>query len=235
LFAQLVFFVAAAGAAAAGSLFLGQRALWFRHAALESDQIQWMVFLKDGADRAPVEEVLKLLPGLRSLKFVSKEEALASAKTDPAFSEGLSLTGGNPFPDAFSLQWSPLFLRGDLLESHARRVSALAGVDHVDWDRPRVERFSLVQKALSQTDLAMETLTALAASLLLLLIGRLLFFAGRRPSAVRLLAGAASAAAGAGAGALAAWYAGFPADASSFVAGATASAVLVLGAEALQA
>ncbi len=233
-FALGIFFLTAAGVSAAGALFLGQGSLWHRHAALEADQIQWVAFLKDGADRAPVEEVLRALPGLRTLRFVSKEEALASAKADPVFTEGLSLTGGNPFPDSFVVQWAPLFLRGDLLESHARRVSSLEGVDHVDWDRPRADRFSLVQKALSQTDLAVETLTALAAALLLLLAGRILFFAPRPPSIAALLAGALSAATGAAAGGLAAWYSGLPADLPSFLAGAVAASVLVLGLEAFK-
>jgi hypothetical protein len=104
----------------------------------------------------------------------------------------------------------------------------------VDYDRPRAERFALMQKALSQLDLAVETLTAAAAALLLALAGRLLFFVAEPPSAGSLTGGVAAAAAGAAAGCLAAHYSGAPADIPVFLAGAAAAGVLALGTEALR-
>jgi cell division protein FtsX len=226
--------VLAAGAAVslAAALLLGQRTLWLRHAAQEADQIQLAVFLKDGAERAPVEETLRALPGLRSLRFVSKDEALEAAKADPAFSDGLSLTGGNPFPESFIVQWNPLFMRADLLDHHARRLAEVPGIDHVDYDRPRVERFSLSQKALSQLDLALETLTAAAAAILLLMAGRILFVA-KTPAAGALLGGGAAALAGAAVGCAAARSLGAVVDYSSLLSGTAAAALLVLGREAM--
>lgn len=233
MFVMGTLFVAGAAAAAASCLLAEQRSLWVRHATLEAGQIPWVVFLKDGADRAPVEETLRILPGLQSLRFISKEEALESAKADPAFSDGLALTGGNPFPESFVVEWSPLFVRGDLLEGHARRVAALPGVDHVDYDHPRAERYSLVQKTLSELDLAAETLTVLTAGLLLALVGRLLFFPRGPFPAVALATDAAAAGAGAAIGLLAARYGGLAPGLSPFLAGWAASGVLAVGRHAL--
>ena len=233
VFAVGVIFAAGAVVSAASSLFLGQKEMWRRHASLEAGQIPWVVFLKDGADRAPIEETLRVLPGLGSLRFVSKEEALETAKADPAFSAGLSLTGGNPFPESFVVQWNPLFVRADLLDHHARRVAALPGVDHVDCDRPRVERFAMVQKALSQTDLAVETLAALAVALLLVFSGRLLFFSREAFSPAASAADLGAALSGAAAGVFSARFLGLPPDAYAFLAGTAAAAVLALAAFAL--
>lgn len=214
---------------------MGQRGLWTRHAALEADEIQWVVFLKDGAERAPVEDQLRTLPGLRSLRFISKDEALASAQADPAFSEGLSLTGGNPFPESFTVQWDPRFLREDLLSHHSDRFRAMPGVDAVDYDKPRVERFSLSQKALSRLDLALETLTAVAIGLLLAMAGRLLFFSKTAASAPMLSGGLAASFIGGSAGAGSAYWLGAPAGPAELLAGAAAAGILVLAAEAFQA
>jgi cell division protein FtsX len=235
----IALFLAAVAAAAAAvsfasAMILGQRDLWRRHAALEAEQLQWVVFLKDGADRAPVEEVLRTLPGVKSLRFVSKDEALESAKADPVLSESLALAGGNPFPESFVVHWDPLFIREDLLGHHAARLTALPAVDRVEHDGPRTMRFSLSQKALSRLDLAVETLTAVAAGLLLAMAGRLLFFSSEPFSPVFAGGGLVAAAAGAGGGFLAALWLGAPGGWFEAAAGFGASCVLALGAEAFR-
>lgn len=174
-----------------------------RHAAREAADISWVVFLKDGTDKGVVEESLRTLPGVRELRFVSKEEALETARKDAALSEGLALAGENPFPDLFEVKWDPFFLREDLLAHCAEKAFSWPGVERADYDRPRVERFALVQRLLQQMDLAFLSVTWAVCVLAVFLAGRLLFFPkGPLPAmdlALGFLAGSVGGAAAAGA------------------------------------
>jgi hypothetical protein len=227
-----VIFAASAATVAAVSLFSAQRTMWRRHLVVEAEGLPWVVFLKDGADRSTVEETVKILPGVESLRFVSKDEALESAKADPAFAGGLTLTGTNPLPESFVVRWNPLFTRADLLDQHARRVAALPGVESVDYDRPRVERFALSQKAFSQLDLAWATATALVVALFLSLGGRLLFFASSETSLSALGADALAVVLGSGVGALTVLGMGLTPDVTGVLSGALAGGILAISFQA---
>jgi hypothetical protein len=232
LFSLTIFLAVGLAAAFVAGLLADAGRLWHRHGLKEAGEIPWVVFIKDGADPSSLEPVLRSLPGAAEVRFVSKDEALESARQDPALAEGLSLTGKNPFPASFVVRWTPSFLRDDLLESHSRRLAADPSVDHVDYDRARASRFALMQRTLHQGLLAMETAAAAGVGLLLLLAGRLLFFTPG-VSAPWISASAASGLIGAGLGLLAGQAVGVPPSLSSFAAGAVVSGLLVLGRDAL--
>src|SRR5687767_11290839 len=64
------------------SLFLDQREALRRHVARESADIAWLVFLNSEADRHGLEEAIRAFPGIQTIRFVSKDEALRDFQKD---------------------------------------------------------------------------------------------------------------------------------------------------------
>ncbi|MBI4397485.1 MAG: hypothetical protein HY548_10345 [Elusimicrobia bacterium] len=170
--------VAAVGlvAAFAMSLLVDQKELLRRHIVQESSQISWVVFLKGHADKGYLEEVIRSLPGIRDIRFTSKEEALESVQQDEVLSQSLTLTGRNPFPESFAVRWDPFFLREDVLRHATQKMETQDGVDHIGYDKPRVERLSLLQQVLYRLELALLSILWVTGFLIVVLAGRVLFF-----------------------------------------------------------
>jgi cell division transport system permease protein len=91
-----------------------------------------------GADAAKVEAALKREAGIRSFRFVPKEEALAGMKRTDGLAEVVASLGSNPLPDAFVVALVP----GDA--SAAERLAAtlreLPKVAQVQLDAAWVQR-----------------------------------------------------------------------------------------------
>ncbi len=158
------------------ALALDQQEVLRRHAAQEAADIPWVVFLQPRADRGFLEESIRALPGIQSIRFISPEEALEELQKDPVLSRGLTLTSGNPLPASFDVRWNAFFLRGDSLGHALQKVEALDGVDHVAHDRARVARLNTLQRQLYQLELVLVGLLWAGGFLALLAAGRLLFF-----------------------------------------------------------
>jgi hypothetical protein len=197
-------FVLSCLAVAAASFLYNERMFLEKHIARESSEIVWAVFLDGHADRAVLEESLRSLPGLRSLRFISQEEALDNVAQDPELSESLTLTGRNPFPEYFDVRWDPLFMQGDYLSHAAGKIRGMDGVDHVGFDGPRVERLALLQRLFYQMELLFMAVLWTAAVLSLTLLGRLVLFPSGAFPGANLAAAALAGLAGGAAGALAA-------------------------------
>lgn len=134
------------------------------------------MFLKTPADRPFLEGAIRALPGIQSIRFVSKEEALQIVEKDPVLAKSLTLTGRNPFPESFDVRWDPAFLRADAVALAAQKISQLEGVDRVGYDRPRVARLNVLQRLFHQGRLVLQTVFWMTAFLLLVLLGRACFF-----------------------------------------------------------
>ncbi|MGE5635548.1 MAG: cell division protein FtsX [Nocardioidaceae bacterium] len=154
------------------------------------------VYLKDGtgpAERAEVERALRDTPNVKSVAYVSKEEALARAKrkNPRAFEEGSELLGVNPLPASFRVRPDD----PDELEAMVDRLAPggrprLAAIDEV---RNREEE---TDEILSATGLVKALTAGLAALLLVASVAliantiRLSVFARRREVEVMKLVGA---------------------------------------------
>jgi cell division transport system permease protein len=154
------------------------------------------VYLKDGtsaAERAAVERALRDTPNVRSVTYVSKEEALARAKrkNPRAFEQGSELLGVNPLPASFRVRPDD----PDGLEAMVNRLAPggrprLAAIDEV---RNREEE---TDEILSATGLVKALTAGLAALLLIASVAliantiRLSVFARRREVEVMKLVGA---------------------------------------------
>lgn len=102
---------------------------------------QLSVFLVPGTsprDVAAVEERIKGSPGVRGLRFVSRDSALADLKRDPAVAELAATLRDNPLPDAFVVGVAD----GDAaaLQRLEREFRALPNVVHVQTDSAWVRR-----------------------------------------------------------------------------------------------
>jgi cell division transport system permease protein len=145
------------------------------------------------ADRAELRQALQTTANVKSVEFISKDEALARAqeKNPKAFEEGAELLGANPLPDSFRVTpEDPDRIDGIVAELQPGGTPAHAAIDEV---RDREED---TDKILSATGLV-KILTAGLAGLLLFasiaLIAntiRLSIFARRREVEVMRLVGA---------------------------------------------
>ncbi len=109
------------------------------------------------ADIAALEAKLKQLPGVRAVRFISREQALAGLKRSENMAEVIAALQSNPLPDAFVLE-----ARGSAadLEKMEPELKALPKVAHVQLDSAWVKRLETLV-ALGRTGVLI--LTALLA------------------------------------------------------------------------
>jgi cell division transport system permease protein len=111
-----------------------------------------------GADAARVEAALKREAGIRSFRFVPKDEALAAMKRTDGLADVVASLGSNPLPDAFVVALVP----GDAsaAERLAATLRALPKVAQVQLDAAWVQR---LESMLRLGGLAVGVLGALLA------------------------------------------------------------------------
>jgi cell division transport system permease protein len=145
------------------------------------------------AERAELREALQGTQNVKSVDFISKDEALARAKekNPKAFEEGAELLGGNPLPDSFRVTpEDPDRIDAIVSRLEPGGASALSAIDEVK------NREEETDKILSATGLVKILTAGLAALLLFASVAliantiRLSIFARRREVEVMKLVGA---------------------------------------------
>lgn len=91
----------------------------------------------DKADIAALEAKLKQTPGVRTLRFISREQALEGLKQSDNLSDVIDALQTNPLPDAFVLETDSGATELEKLEP---RLKALPKVAHVQLDSAWVKR-----------------------------------------------------------------------------------------------
>jgi len=91
----------------------------------------------DKADIAALEARLKQTPGVRALRFISREQALEGLKQSENLSDVITALQTNPLPDAFVLETSGGAAELEKLEP---QLKALPKVAHVQLDSAWVKR-----------------------------------------------------------------------------------------------
>jgi cell division transport system permease protein len=95
------------------------------------------------ADIAALEIRLKQLPGVRALRFISRDQALEDLKKSENLSDVIATLQSNPLPDVFVLETASSAAELEKLEP---QLKALPKVDHVQLDSAWVKRLeSLLQ------------------------------------------------------------------------------------------
>jgi cell division transport system permease protein len=107
------------------------------------ERLEISVYLQEGLaaqDKEVLVTRLKAQPGVRKVTFLSKNEALAILKQELKGQEAL-LEGmdENPLPDSYELMIDPQYAETGKMESLAKRIARLSGVDDVSYGRQGVE------------------------------------------------------------------------------------------------
>jgi cell division transport system permease protein len=145
------------------------------------------------ADRAELRQALESTPNVKSVEFISKEEALerAKEKNPKAFEEGAELLGSNPLPDSYRVTPED----PDGIGALASRLEPGAAPELAAMDEVK-NREEETDKILSATGLVKILTAGLAALLLFASVAliantiRLSIFARRREVEVMKLVGA---------------------------------------------
>lgn len=143
--------------------------------------VEIAVFLIDKADaqRAfDIGEEIKGIPGVREVKFVSKDEALAELKKNFEQKRGVLDTLGenNPLPDKYRIKVD----KPEQVKPTAEKIGAIQGVAKVKYGQGVVEKLFAITRWVRITGLMIMGLLALAAVFLISTTIRLTVFARRR-------------------------------------------------------
>jgi cell division transport system permease protein len=134
------------------------------------EEVQVTVFLRDdlpSAKVASLEESLSAEPGVRSLSFITKEQALTEFKRDLKGQEGLvEGLGYNPLPASFQLQLKESYQSPEMLQELAKRLKTWDGVEDVLYGQEWVEQLSLIIGVLKLAGMSLGGLLLLASILI---------------------------------------------------------------------
>lgn len=104
-----------------------------------SERLEMSVYLREGltdTERGYLFSRIRSEPGVRSVKYISKSEALELFKKDmkgqEALIEGL---GENPLPASYEIVLDQQYVAAGRIEAIASRISALPGVEDVSYGR----------------------------------------------------------------------------------------------------
>lgn len=196
------FFILALAAGFAFSVADDARGLVTVFLNREINGFKFDVFLTEAADRPFVEERLLTTEGVRSVRFVPKEEALGRAQDHPALAESLKYVVRNPLPESFDVDWTPGYLLSGRVADYVDPWAELPGVLSLAYDRHRLDRLVLLNRIVNQWDVVFSVLFLVGVTVSFLGFGRRVRRgAGRflKPMALSAVVGGAMGAFGAGA------------------------------------
>ncbi len=111
------------------------------------------IFLNEGLSRAEVDVIagrLRLMAGVDSVRFVSKDEAWEQFRSDVADEALLRDLMGNPLPASFVVRPSPDYRNPEGIRSIARQAETLPHVEDVRYAGEWVVRAEQVTRTLHQ-------------------------------------------------------------------------------------
>jgi cell division transport system permease protein len=111
------------------------------------------IFLNEGLSRAEVDVLagrLRLMTGVDSVRFVSKDEAWEQFRADVADEALLQAVGGNPLPASFVVRPKPDHRTAEGVRSIARQAETLPNVEDVRYAGEWVLRAEQVTRTLHQ-------------------------------------------------------------------------------------
>lgn len=154
----------------------------------ESDKLIWMVFLEEGTKRLEIEQAINNTVGIKSVRFISKDKALEIMQKDRKLAQEIVLIGRNPFPESFEVNFDKNVLRSDFLARFTEKIASLSGVEEIVYDIEKAKHMDWLKKRSSQLDLAVYLVYSVGILLIILLLGRVLFFPKSMPSLMMIIA-----------------------------------------------
>ena len=157
---------------------------------LESD-LEMMVFVEDSLDKAQLvnmEKEIKSLPGVKSVQFISKDQALTNLQSKFADKKyDLKQTvGDNPLPNSFEVKAE----NPKDVAKVAKQIFKLEGVYKVNYGQGLVERLFQITRWVRIISIIVIILLALGAVFLIATTIRLAIFSRRKEVYLMKLIGA---------------------------------------------
>ena len=157
---------------------------------LESD-LEMMVFVEDSLDKAQLvnmEKEIKSLPGVKSVQFISKDQALTNLQSKFADKKyDLKQTvGDNPLPNSFEVKAE----NPKEVAKVAKQIFKLEGVYKVNYGQGLVERLFQITRWVRIISIIVIILLALGAVFLIATTIRLAIFSRRKEVYLMKLIGA---------------------------------------------
>lgn len=134
---------------------------------------------------------LQAVDGVREARYVSKEDALARLKEQMKHHSALlDNLKSNPLPDSFEVLLEPRVRTSDALQFLAERISALAGVEEVEYGQQWIQRFTNIINLFSLAGYAIGGLFFMAAVFIVANTIRLVLYSRRDEIEIMRLVGA---------------------------------------------
>jgi cell division transport system permease protein len=133
-------------------------------ASIESRRVM-DVYLADRiteTDRLTLEKKLQEIPGVASVKHVSKKDALAAFTADTGRYDLVEALGYNPLPASFRLELGPGEASGPEMRAIAESAATHPGVEDVRYGGEWIERLDAALRSLRVADLIAAVLVGLA-------------------------------------------------------------------------
>lgn len=161
------------------------------------DDIKILVYLEDrvtGGDQRDLEAKLQADRMVSSLRYISKEEALAEFRSQfPSDSHLLEGLGDNPLPASFVVTLAPSFRSSDAVKRWAERVGGMGGVAKVDYNQEWIEALAWMVRSIELVAIGVGIILSAAAVTIIGNTIRLTLFARREEIEILRLIGATRA------------------------------------------
>lgn len=170
---------------------IGVQASWQLEGLLNQfgSQLEVSVYLDTGVEAIALKPIAEALPGVTTVKTVSKEEAWAALVQELGISDVKGATqqlNGNPLVDELKVK----VRSSDGVPTVAEELRKLQGVDEVQYVDEAVKRIAQLNKGLSWISFAITTLLTLTAIAVITTTIRLIVMARRREIEIMQLVGA---------------------------------------------
>jgi cell division transport system permease protein len=164
--------------------------------SLQQD-IEVVLYLADGLSGQEVAELQRRLsahPEVESIRFVSKEQALADFRAQfPSEHRLLQGLGENPLPASFAVTLSPHFRSSTAIKKWTERLKSMAVITDVQYSRDWIENLATVARYFELGALAVGMILAAASITIIASTIRLALFARRDEIEILRLIGATAA------------------------------------------
>lgn len=138
-----------------------------------------------------VKRKIQKIPGVQSVRFISKEEALNQMKEKLKTQASLLVDlKENPLPDAFEIKVIAASQRIDKIENLATQIKAIPSVDEVEYGRKWLNRFSNIFALFRLTGYALGGLFFMATVFIVANTIRLALYSKREEIEIMRLVGA---------------------------------------------
>lgn len=157
---------------------------------LESD-LEMMVFVEDSLDKSDLQNLgqeIKNIPGVKTVQFISKDQALANlqSKFDEKEYDLKKTVGNNPLPNSFEVKAQ----NPKDVAKIAKQIFKLEGVYKVNYGQGLVERLFNITRWVRIISVVLIILLAMGAVFLIATTIRLAIFARRKEIYLMKLIGA---------------------------------------------